>query len=626
MRSSVITVNMAFMRRPAVVLWSLRWIVLLLSCYVSHGTSNDFRCLELLYKSLQDPNNSLTYSWNLDNKTEGSICNFAGIDCWHPGESRVLNIKLPDMGLKGPFPRGLNYCTSLTGLDLSSNYINGSLPSDIDLLIPYVTSLDLSYNELSGPIPFNLSNCSFLNILQLDHNQLSGQIPPQLANLGRLKTFSVANNNLSGQVPVFSNVSFPQASYANNPFLCGGPLPACQASSKKVKVGVILGASAGAVVFIVIVLVGTAYYLSRVAVIKKKQDDPEGNRWAKSMKGTKGIKVAMFEKTVSEMSLSDLMIATDSFSNNNMIGSGSTGTIYKAMLPDGTMLMVKRLQDSQRSEKEFLSEMNTLGSVKHKNLVPILGYCMAKKERFLVYEYMANGNLFDRLHPSDPEAKVMGWPVRLRIAIGAARGLAWLHHSCNPRIIHRNISSKCILLDEDFEPKLSDFGLARLMNPIDTHVSTFVNGGFGDLGYVAPEYPRTLVATPKGDVYSFGTVLLELITGEKPTHVANTTHDFKGSLAEWISHLSSENLLHSAIEKSLVGQGYDSELMQFMRVACNCVSQTPKERPTMFEVHQLLRAIGERYHFTTDDEIMLPLDSSDVDFPDELIVARGTSA
>ncbi|GAB4835335.1 hypothetical protein Ancab_000246 [Ancistrocladus abbreviatus] len=618
--------NMALMRRPLVVLWSLRWMVLLLRFYVSHGTATDFLCLKLLHDSLLDPRNSLTYSWNFKNTTEGSICNFAGIDCWHPDESRVLNIKLSDMGLslKGPFPRGLKNCTSMTGLDLSNNYINGSLPSDIGELIPYVTRLDLSYNELSGPIPVSLSNCSFLNELHLQHNRLSGQIPPQLAGLGRLKIFVVSNNNLSGPVPGFTNVTTED--YANNPFLCGGPLTACPALAKNIRMGAILGASAGALAFVVIVLGGTTFYVSRVAVIKKKQDDPEGNRWAKSMKGTKGIKVAMFENTVEKMSLNDLMIATESFSNTKMIGSGSTGTMYKAMLPDGTLLMVKRLHDSQRLEKEFLSEMSTLGNVKHKNLVPLLGFCMAKKERFLVYKHMANGNLFDWLHPSDPETKPMEWPMRLKIAIGAARGLAWLHHSCNPRIIHRNISSKCILLDEDFEPKLSDFGLARLMNPIDTHLSTFVNGEFGDLGYVAPEYPRTLVATPKGDVYSFGVVLLELITGEKPTRVAKTTDNFKGTLVEWIAQLSGENLLHSAFEESLAGQGFDDELMQFMRVACNCVSQTPKERSTMFEVYQLLRAIGMKYHFSTDDEIVLPLNSSADDFLNELIVARETSA
>ena len=159
--------------------------------------------------------------------------------------------------------------------------------------------------------------------------------------------------------------------------------------------------------------------------------------------------------------------------------------------------MVKRLQESQYTEKQFMSEMGTLGTVKHRNLVPLLGFCMAKRERLLVYKNMPNGNLHDQLHHADG-VSTLDWTTRLKIAIGAAKGLAWLHHSCNPRIIHQNISSKYILLDADFEPKISDFGLARLMKPIDTHLSTFVNEEFGDLGYVAPEYKELWLPHLKG--------------------------------------------------------------------------------------------------------------------------------
>lgn len=329
----------------------------------------------------------------------------------------------------------------------------------------------------------------------------------------------------------------------------------------------------------------------------------------------------MFENTVTKMNLSDLMKATNNFSKENIIGSRRTGTTYKAILEDGTAFMVKRLQDTQHSEKEFMSEMATLGSIKHRNLVPLLGFCVAKKERLLVYTYMPNGTLHDNIHTSD-DGKVMDWPLRLKIGIRAAKGFAWLHHSCNPRIIHRNISSKCILLDADYEPKISDFGLARLMNPVDTHLSTFVNGEFGDLGYVAPEYARTLVATPKGDVYSFGVVLLELVTGERPTHVAKAPETFKGSLVEWISELSNASKLQDAIDTPLVGKGDDSELFQFLKVACSCVLPGHKERPSMFEVYQLLRAIGQRYDLTSEDDLVMLQDAGGADSMVELIVAR----
>ncbi|KAG4925706.1 hypothetical protein JHK87_051246 [Glycine soja] len=594
---------------------------LLILCGMVCGTDSDIFCLKSVKRTLDDPYNYLQ-SWNFNNNTEGYICKFTGVECWHPDENKVLNLKLSNMGLKGPFPRGIQNCSSMTGLDFSLNRLSKTIPADISTLLTFVTTLDLSSNDFTGEIPASLSNCTYLNTIRLDQNQLTGQIPANLSQLPRLKLFSVANNLLTGQVPIFANGVASANSYANNSGLCGKPLlDACQAKASKSNTAVIAGAAVGGVTVAALGLgIGMFFYVRRISY-RKKEEDPEGNKWARSLKGTKTIKVSMFEKSISKMNLNDLMKATDNFGKSNIIGTGRSGTVYKAVLHDGTSLMVKRLQESQHSEKEFLSEMNILGSVKHRNLVPLLGFCVAKKERFLVYKNMPNGTLHDQLHP-DAGACTMDWPLRLKIAIGAAKGLAWLHHSCNPRIIHRNISSKCILLDADFEPKISDFGLARLMNPIDTHLSTFVNGEFGDLGYVAPEYTKTLVATPKGDIYSFGTVLLELVTGERPTHVSKAPENFKGNLVEWIQQQSSNAKLHEAIDESLVGKGVDQELFQFLKVACNCVTAMPKERPTMFEVYQLLRAIGINYNFTTEDEIMLPMDTGDADNLEELIVAR----
>ncbi|XP_059659975.1 probably inactive leucine-rich repeat receptor-like protein kinase At5g48380 [Cornus florida] len=612
--------NMALKGRGLTVLFGI-FILLLLNSNSSYGTATDIYCLRTLKESLEDPFHYLNSSWNFDNNTEGFICKFTGIDCWHPDENKVLNIRLSDMGLKGEFPRSIVNCTALTGLDLSSNKLYGTIPRDISQILKYVTSLDLSSNNFSGEIPTSLANCSYLNVLKLDHNALTGHIPLQLGLLDRIKTFSVANNQLTGQVPKFYNAKVPAENYANNAGLCGNPLPLCQAPSKKTHTGIIAGAAVGGVTVALLVGMGMLILMCKVSK-KKKEEDLEGNKWAKSIKGAKGIKLSMFEKSVSKMRLSDLMKATNNFNKDNIIGLGRTGTVYRAMLEDGTSLMVKRLQDTQHSEKEFVSEMATLGNVKNRNLVPLLGFCMTKKERLLVYKHMPNGTLHDKLHLVNEDGKSMEWPIRLKVGIGAAKGFAWLHHNCNPRIIHRNISSKCILLDTDFEPKISDFGLARLMNPVDTHLSTFVNGEFGDLGYVAPEYMRTLVATPKGDVFSFGVVLLELVTGERPTHVTKAPESFKGNLVEWITQLSSNSKLQDAIDRSLVGKGFDGELFQFLKVACNCVLPAPKERPTMFEVYQLLRAIGERYHFTIDDEIMVQSDTADADFIEELIVAQ----
>ncbi|KAJ0547733.1 putative protein kinase RLK-Pelle-LRR-Xa family [Helianthus annuus] len=531
-------------------------ILILTVISLTNAVQTDINCLKSFKESIEDPDNLLS-NWNFNNNTEGFICKFTGIECWHPDESKVLNIRLADMGLKGMLPPGLENCTSMTGLDLSNNHLFGSLPTNIT------------------------------------------------------------------KVPVFRNRSIGAESYAGNPGLCGGPLRPCTGTSKKTSVGVVIGAAIGGATLAVLVVGVAMTIFMRKVVRKKKDDDPDGNRWAKSIKGAKTIKLSMFENPVSKMRLSDLMKATNSFSKDHIIGSGRTGCLYKAVLEDGSSLMIKRLQDTQHSEKEFASEMATLGKVKHRNLVPLLGFCVTKTERFLVYKYMANGTLHDKLHTITDDVKRLDWPSRLKIGIGAAKGLAWLHHNCNPRVLHRNISSKCILLDANLEPKISDFGLARLMNPVDTHLSTFVNGEFGDLGYVAPEYTRTLVATPKGDVYSFGVVLLELATGEKPTHVAKAPETFKGSLAEWVMELSAESRLEESIDESINEKRYSSEVFQFLKVACSCVGPAHKERPTMFEVYQLLRAIGQHYHFSTDDEVlMMPTDNGDAAGQIELIVAR----
>ncbi|KAK8517903.1 hypothetical protein V6N12_016739 [Hibiscus sabdariffa] len=269
------------------------FLLLLLGCSLSSATEDDINCLKSIKASLKDTLGYLNSSWNFNNNTEGYICRFTGIDCWHPDENRILNIRLSDMGLEGEFPHGIVKCKSMTGLDLSSNMLYGSIPPNISMLIPYVTSLDLSSNNFSGVIPINLSNCSFINILNLDRNNLTGLIPPELTLLGRMKTFSVANNRLTGPIPVF-NFSLSAESVANNFGLCGKPLDPCRETMKGTKTGVIAGAAIGGVTVAAIgVVIGLFFYQRRLSsAMRKKDDDPDGNKWTKSLKGVKGIQAS----------------------------------------------------------------------------------------------------------------------------------------------------------------------------------------------------------------------------------------------------------------------------------------------------------------------------------------------
>lgn len=273
------------------------FVVVLLSCngFIS-ATETDLSCLRSIKNSLQDPNESLI-NWDFSNHSEGVICKFAGIMCWHPDENKVLSISLSNMGLKGQFPSGIKNCTSLTGLDLSNNQISGEIPTNIGTIISFATTLDLSSNDFTGPIPVSISNCSYLNVLKLDHNQLSGQIPPELSLLGRLTKFSVANNLLTGPIPQFgSNLTNRADMYANNLGLCGSPLKSCSSTSNKPHTSVIAGAAIGGVTVAAVGIgIGMFFYFRSASMKKRKRDDdPEGNKWVRNIKGAKGIKASFY--------------------------------------------------------------------------------------------------------------------------------------------------------------------------------------------------------------------------------------------------------------------------------------------------------------------------------------------
>ncbi|KAJ6690820.1 PROTEIN KINASE PLANT-TYPE putative-RELATED [Salix koriyanagi] len=576
---------------------------LLATLTVTTATETDISCLKSIKDSVIDPNNYLNTTWDFGNKTEGFVCRFMGVECWHPDENRVLNIRLTDLGLKGQFPLGLENCTSLTGLDFSHNELQGPIPSDICKRLPYITSLDLSYNNFSGEIPSNIANCSFLNSLELDHNQLTGNIPTDIGQLDRIKVFSVANNQLSGTVPIFIHTYIYDDNFTNNAGLCGKPLKKCSSHQRKFDYSFKGGFVIGYLVFsISVAICFTSYCVPWVYAGERKkkitilgmmmlmrrrkhkitEDDQAGSSLLEE--GTK--EVSMLEKRVTRMSYADLNDASDNFSENNVIGQGNMGILYKASLPNGYVLAVKKLHAIQFLEEQFISELKILGSLRHINLLPLLGFCIEQNQRFLVYEYMPNGNLYDWLHPKEesPE-KVMEWGVRVKIAIGLARGLAWIHQNCHTvRVIHLDISSKCILLDRNFQPKLSNFGEAMLMRSTCT---SSVNSELWEMAFV------------KEDVHGFGVVLLELITRVDP---GNMTDSSNNVLDEWTDHLLSSSSSYGAIDKSLIGRGFDAEIFQLLKVACRCVDPIPDRRPTMLQVYEDIKAIRERCDLADDSE------------------------
>jgi hypothetical protein len=268
------------------------------------------------------------------------------------------------------------------------------------------------------------------------------------------------------------------------------------------------------------------------------------------------------ERLTSTIWLEELHDATDCFAMDNAIGVGKMGMMYQGRLPNGQLLAVKRLFDSQLFKMQFLLETTIMGRYRHKNIVPMLGFCIEGKERLLAYEYMSNGRLSKWLHPLKSEVIRLKWPERVNIALGIARGLSWLHHSCDLGIAHFNICSECILLDENFEPKISNFGEAKFMNPNiedDLGMMFKVNDG-------------------KKDVYDFGSVLFELITGK--------TYNELNRLFTTITNLyENPSNFYNVIDKSLTAEGF----------------KPINQRPTMLEVYNNLSNLRKAPYGSIDD-------------------------
>lgn len=272
--------------------------------------------------------------------------------------------------------------------------------------------------------------------------------------------------------------------------------------------------------------------------------------------------------------------------NKDIIGSGGYGTVYRLTIDESISFAVKRLnRGSADRDRGFERELQAMGDIKHRNIVTLHGYYTAPQYNLLIYDLMPNGSLDTVLHGKANDKKLLDWPSRYKIALGAARGISYLHHDCIPHIIHRDIKCSNILLDQNMEARVSDFGLATLMEPDKTHVSTFVAGTFG---YLAPEYFDTGRATVKGDVYSFGVVLLELLTGKRPMDEAFIEEGTK--LVTWVKAVVDLEKEEHAIDTSL-GCCPADEIRNVFSVALMCLESEPSRRPTMVEVLKMLEQI-----------------------------------
>ncbi|EPS57738.1 hypothetical protein M569_17078 [Genlisea aurea] len=287
---------------------------------------------------------------------------------------------------------------------------------------------------------------------------------------------------------------------------------------------------------------------------------------------------------MSQFTYEELAAATDGFSEANVLGQGGFGFVHKGVLPDRREVAIKSLKSgSGQGEREFQAEVEIISRVHHRHLVSLVGYCIANGQRMLAYEFVPNKTLEYHLHGKD--RPVMNWSTRLRIAVGSAKGLAYLHEDCHPRIIHRDIKAANILLDCNFEAMVADFGLAKLTSDNYTHVSTRVMGTFG---YLAPEYASSGKLTEKSDVFSFGVMLLELITGRRPIDLNNLT--MEDSLVDWARPLltkATENGDYDElVDPRLEGNYVAQELSCMVSCTAASIRHSARRRPKMSHVRE----------------------------------------
>ncbi|KAK3420889.1 hypothetical protein EUGRSUZ_G00446 [Eucalyptus grandis] len=283
-------------------------------------------------------------------------------------------------------------------------------------------------------------------------------------------------------------------------------------------------------------------------------------------------------------SLRELEIATGGFAEENVIGEGGYGVVFRGVLPDGSAVAVKNLLSKRgQAEKEFKVEVEAIGKVRHKNLVGLVGYCAEGSKRMFVYEYIDNGNLEQWLHGDVGPVSPLTWDIRMKIAVGIAKGLAYLHEGLEPKVVHRDVKASNILLDKGWNPKISDFGLAKLLGSEASHVTTRVMGTFG---YVSPEYASTGMLNEWSDVYSFGVLLMEIVTGRTPIDYSRPAAEM--SLIEWVKEMVASHRGEDLVDPLIAVQPPPRALKRVLLICLRCIDLEATKRPKMGQIVHML--------------------------------------
>ncbi|KAL8135882.1 leucine-rich repeat receptor-like protein kinase PXC1 [Apium graveolens] len=641
---------------------SLLLISLLISLQLSISLADDTAALSL-FRSTTDTHGALLSNWTLTSSTSTACsASWIGVNCTN---NRVIALNLPSLNLRGSLD-SLASLDQLRFLDLSNNRLNGSIKAILNCI--NLKLVYLSGNDLSGEIPaeitslrrilrLDLSDNNFngliptefpakLLTLRLDNNELSGTIPSSLELIPKLEQLNLSNNLLYGQVPESLIQKFGNESFLGNEELCGASsFPECSSinvppsaasnrtvessptSKKSKRKGLSPGAIvaiviATAVVIVVVIYVIVACYCGRYSRdsnvgsesgkkrssygSEKKVFANNGGGDSDGTSASDKSKLVFFDRK-QQFELEDLLKASA-----EMLGKGSLGTVYRAVLDDGIAVAVKRLKDANPcGRKEFEQYMDVIGRLKHANVVRLRAFYYAKEEKLLVYDYLPNGSLYSLLHGNRGPGRIpLDWTTRISLVLGAARGLARVHEEYETaRIPHGNVKSSNVLLDKNGVACIADFGLALLLNPV--HATTRLGG------YRAPEQVEFKRLSQKADVYSFGVLLLEVLTGRAPSKfpspapnhpLAEEEEEQVVDLPKWVRSVVKDEWTAEVFDQELLRyKNIEEELVAMLQVAMVCVVPQPEKRPSMSEVAKLIEEIrveksplGEDYDESRD--------------------------